>query len=233
MKISELLNKIFLELGFTTEAKKIKLGEIEYLIAINCEGHRSFIYLDLEDKSESILKDFEKNQGRIFDFAAKEFSIFTKDLQKNTYLIILAEQLEKSPKRSEIINIEEDPYFFKKSLLTYTKNDVEKLMGSVDTSKIVESLTDLAAAESIFDKFSQFNTHTPSFERLIYNLFIKVPAIPISFKSKGFEGLKQKIDTDLSGKNLDDTAAKLILALDGIDNKAISLETFKTVMDSI
>ncbi len=111
----------------------------------------------------------------------------------------------------KIYEIEENPYFFKKHIVTYTDSQIERfkakwpLSGSEESAtNWAESLQDFAAKsageEDWFEAFKRDVTACePSAIRLLAQLFVKIPFFQLKVLPANLANLKEKIDERLEG----------------------------------
>ncbi|WP_343591028.1 ABC-three component system middle component 1 [Flavobacterium sp.] len=117
----------------------------------------------LNDQIELFIKTKELVQEPTFD--------------KNVNLLIL----NKVPKLEDVkldhlLNIEENPYHFKKSILYYTDEELKSLNAEIGESNALTTIETLILKDEIFEQHkTSFDAN--SFESLIYRIAIKIPFI--------------------------------------------------------
>ncbi len=101
---------------------------------------------------------------------------------KNANLLILhkvdsIDQLEKE----SLLRIEEDLYHFKKSIIYYTAQELEKLKTKVNLSTLIDDLESMILDETIFEKHKESFDYN-DYESLLYRLAHKIPFLKINVK---------------------------------------------------
>ncbi|WP_342439124.1 ABC-three component system middle component 1 [Paenibacillus sp. FSL L8-0436] len=125
---------------------------------------------------------------------------YRPDMDKNTSLIVCIKrkELHPSPVLNKIIfDIEEDPYFFKKYVLTYTESQVEIVIKNWGDSSIMEYMHTILNDEGLFQshKTSQFlNTEY----NLVSQFFIKLPFLSLRKMDRELSSLKKEIENLLT-----------------------------------
>lgn len=158
---------------------------------------RIFIAAELEEKPNTdfkiyILKD-QKNYWVIAQYEGDDINnvlndqielfVKTKELvqeptfDKNVNLLILnkVSKLE-NVKFDNLLNIEENPYHFKKTILYYTDEELKNLNAVIGESNALTSIESLILKDEIFEQH-KISFDTNSFESLIYRIAIKIPFI--------------------------------------------------------
>lgn len=156
-----------------------------------------FIAAELEEKPNTdfkiyILKD-QKNYWVIAQYEGDDINnvlndqielfVKTKELvqeptfDKNVNLLILnkVSKLE-NVKFDNLLNIEENPYHFKKTILYYTDEELKNLNAVIGESNALTSIESLILKDEIFEQH-KISFDTNSFESLIYRIAIKIPFI--------------------------------------------------------
>lgn len=102
----------------------------------------------------------------------------SKEFDKNTSLLILANNDEKEIKKQDILLIEEDPFQFKKYVLLYTSSALKNLSDESENGE-PENILDLIVSDTVFyeykKKYSDYN-----WRHLLYNLAHKLPFLNIN-----------------------------------------------------
>jgi hypothetical protein len=151
----------------------------------------------IKEKIEEYLLKIVKNQ-QIFVGVEKNLSLL---------LLIEVDSLENSREIAALIyDIEEDPYDFKKFVLTYTKHQVELLKSYIGTSEgnVISCLNDILNNPTTFSKFKN---HEDSEEVLIYDLvsklFIKIPFLNLDNNQQAITNLYEKIVERIDDRDKD------------------------------
>lgn len=122
-------------------------------------------------------------------------------IEKNMYLISCLKSDAKKISNNEILEIEEDPYFFKKSIIRYSESDVSKLeINSINSIKpysdfIIKTISD----EEGFTKYKENVSAYPEYN-ISLEIMMALPFLNIFTETKQFpdieETLKNKLNKD-------------------------------------
>lgn len=216
-----IVNDIFEKNGFIVQ--QLTEGN---LYSFPLEQEKTSFWLVIENDDLEILE----NQNQYFK--ACKNAIESNDIDKNTSLLILAkipENTKFKELKEQILNIEEDPYLFKKLVLFYSGNELEAL-------KLV--ISDAVEAPLLFierniimpENFSTYKTNPSQFswQSLIYRISHKIPFIKINVEQDN--NLQSLFDTNyniLNQKSLadfDDLINSSLLSLTTEDFQNISPE---------
>ncbi|WBV56355.1 ABC-three component system middle component 1 [Chryseobacterium sp. PTM-20240506] len=164
----DLINSIFqaaeLEEKPNTNFKTYVLKERKnYWVIVQYDGDN--INNVLNDQIELFVKTKELVQESAFD--------------KNANLLILnrVPKLE-DVKFDNLLQIEENPYHFKKNILYYTDEELKNLNFAIGDSNALTAIEALILKDEIFEQHKK-NFDANSFESLIYRIAIKIPFIKI------------------------------------------------------
>lgn len=138
---------------------------------------------------ESQLIAHSNNKEFVIEIANyfRENDVYFPDMDKNTSLIYCVKKDVNSDKLDKLkVKIEDDPYYFKKYVLSYDEAQIDmfkklcrkhgQLAGQLIRTYILDT-----------DKFNQFkkNEDNEKIYKLVSELLIKIPIIPINFKTNG------------------------------------------------
>jgi hypothetical protein len=208
--------------------------------------NRIFIAAELEKKTNTdfkiyILKE-QKNYWVIAQYDGDDINnvlneqielfVKTKELvkeptfDKNVNLLILnkVSKLE-DVKFDNLLNIEENPYHFKKSILYYTDEELKNLNAVIGESDVLTSIESLILKDEIFEQHkTSFDTN--SFESLIYRIAIKIPFIKIRITQTNNLKSLEEINKKSVGHNpIDEILEQDFFILNDEDFSAMSNET--------
>ena len=123
------------------------------------------------------------------------------DFDKNTSLLIINNTTASDIIRQNIFKIEEDPFQFKKYVLTYTDESLTILKSKIEEDKS-EILLNLLVDENIFKEYKESHQNY-SWHNLLYNIAHKHPFLKINVAiNQDLENLFAKSKSELEGKNL-------------------------------
>ena len=141
------------------------------------------------------------NQDIWFD-KCKDF-IKDIDFDKNTSLLIISKRENSEIERQSIFKIEEDPFQFKKYVLTYTDDSLLNLKSKIEEDNS-EQLLNLLVDESIFNEY-KVSHQDYSWHNLLYNIAHKLPFLKINVAiNQDLENLFTKSNDEIVKRNLTD-----------------------------
>lgn len=205
-----------------------------------------FVEAGLEEKSNSdfkiyVLKD-QKNYWVVADYDGdninnvlnEQIELFVKTKEtiqeatfdKNVNLLILNKVQNIDDVRFDtLLQIEENPYHFKKSVLYYTDDEVKNLNSTIGESNALASIEALILKEEIFEKHKE-SFDTNSFESLVYRMAIKIPFIKIKISQTNNLTSLEEINKQSVGSNqLDEILEQDFFTLSDEDFSALTNET--------
>lgn len=208
--MKQLIKKLFMETNF----ENIQLIE-------NISSHNS-IFSENKDKNMFYIssfynsvnefnEEFKENQNEAFNFICCKENV--NELKKNTSMILfikLNNLDEKNEIQSQILELEEDVYFFKKYVVLYIEEELEELKAAVGGGNINEFMNSNINKEDLFEKFKV--DEITSFYSLILKLYIKLPHLTYSdtFETENIIDLNNKIAYELKSKNIFDLHKNLL-----------------------
>lgn len=193
--MNEIINNLFNYHNF----EKIDIGK-DNLFFKDVNGNIRYYWLIIEVEvfdSDLILafQDvwFEECKKKIKD----------KDFDKNASLLIIYKREEIDIVKKHIFKIEEDPFQFKKYVLTYTDDSLVNLKAKIEDDN-PEMLLKLLVNENVFNEYK--DTHqNHSWHNLLYNIAHKLPFLKINVTiNQNLENLYVKSKDEIQRKNLTD-----------------------------
>jgi hypothetical protein len=202
--VKSIIKQILIESGFVIDEKcfneeksfqadRIAAGRFDFLTVIDMKNSQLCL--------ENIQEEFENYLNRIVETRQKLIGI-----EKNLSLLLLikVDSLDYTPELNSLIfDIEEDPYNFKKYVLTYTSNQegLVKTMRKKSNEDIIPFLNNIANDAVLFSKFkSQDNSDEFLIYDLISKLFIKIPFLSITNQQQRVNDLMEDILNDFSSE---------------------------------
>ena len=157
----------------------------------------------------------EEDQERIF---SKCKEINNTELKKNISMLVIWDTggtMDFVYMKKKIIQIEENPYYFKKHVLYYSPKELEELNSQISNTNIDEFFLTNISNELNFADYKA-NPMQKSWRELFYRIVIKLPFIKINIDSSSdIESLQQSIYNKLQ-QNTD-------IILDNLNNKVFEL----------
>lgn len=235
-----LIDSIFKEAKFEMNERINFRGNFSANFSFYTRTHNNKFdfYLVANFKEGEIDFDNLKEQlDQCFESILEEMNVTGIDKNLSFLLLLETESIKNSKERIRYIyNLEEDPYDFKKYVLTYTKSQTKALESHLKESTevpLTTTLNNLLQEKTLFTSFKkkEEDRDTPEKQEillydLITKLFIKLPFFSVIIKQESLVSLKHEID-----ESLNQTQARIVnlileqhsndpeLHIDGILNK--------------
>lgn len=134
---------------------------------------------------------------------------YDERIDKNLSMIVCyRESVEEDiTKQNKIyFDIEEDPYYFKKYLLSYSDMEEEKLLELLyEEDSTTELINNVVTNTEYFEKFkSEVVTDSSILYKICSKMMIKIPFINLNYIKDELENLSDKISTIMDEKDLDE-----------------------------
>lgn len=167
-----------------------KLG---YLIQSDGDKKRFLVLFE----SETIISPQELND--LVNKSSPEIFKLDPAFGRNTDLIILHQldyRADFKMIENEVFNIEENPYYFKKYFLYFSKEELA-LLANQDIDSLTQVVTDVR-------EFSEYrkNPLNPSLYSIAARIFIKAPFLKVPIKEGNLKPIKIYLDEALKEKNV-------------------------------
>ncbi len=177
----DLIKNIFTSYGYTNTGL-----DSPDLTLYSSSGDREEYWLVTRINSET---DALQEQQNFFDRCATH--IDSPTLEKNVSLLMVWEtsgHLPLEDLKRKIMQIEEDAYFFKKYVLHYAPQQKVALQQELgEENSLKDFLSEKIVNQDIFKRYKNEkleNSHTMTWESLIYRMAIKIPFINVKIESK-------------------------------------------------
>lgn len=191
-----LINLLFEENNFNTR----NLVSIPVTNIFAEEENRANYYLALffdESNMEQFSIDMFNDQYNAIKGLEEGYD---PQMDKNLSLLLCVKRnsLQLDPIMNKtIFDIEEDPYFFKKYVLTYTDSQVNEVLQKQKETTIMEYIHRTLSNEGAFQEY-KLNPHLESEYNLVSKLFIKIPFLNLKKMDRELSSLKNDITNSLS-----------------------------------
>ncbi len=103
---------------------------------------------------------------------------------KNTSLLVLSDLTKEQLTSDEIVELEKDPFFFKKYVLPYSE-ELSKMLQDLLLSKNANSISELIMLPESFNALIEEKTY--GLYHLLYCIAHKLPFVPIKAEQKGLQ----------------------------------------------
>ena len=189
-----IINSIFSQLGLINT--ELEIGSFYSFDDINKKSYWLII------ETDNLINVIE-NQANYFEEAKK--MINNEWFDKNVNLLILHRVENFENFQSLVLEIEEDPYLFKKQIILYNDSEVEKLNQALEQQQqnIKGFIENKILEEEVFKKHKE-NINNNDYESLLYRLVHKIPLINLNIvQENGLDALtdnnRQKIESGSFG----------------------------------
>lgn len=163
----------------------------EYYTILECLSvDESFVEKLLEAHSEKLMDDLEA-----MDYTDESF-------RKNSTLILCCE--EGFIPEKDLLKLEENPYFFKKNAITYTKSELESLRGSINNELNNDDINELLMSNNgeSFELFKNEKYHEGHYYPLLIRIITKLPFVHFIPKNNNLDSLDVFVKSDLEDADL-------------------------------
>lgn len=178
-----IINNLFSQLGLVNS--ELEIGSLYTFEDINKKTYWLIIETDnLNNVIEDQSNYFEQAKNRINN----------EWFDKNVNLLVLHKVENFDNIQSSVLNIEEDPYLFKKQIILYKDTERENLNRAIEAEEntIKDFIENKILDEAIF-KIHKENINNNDYESLLYRLAHKIPFIKLNvIQENGLEALTDK-----------------------------------------
>jgi hypothetical protein len=177
--MDNIINKIF-------EEKDHKEQEVSDFKIFSLRGHYNYWIIINRDDLSSILEE----QIDLF-LKAKEI-VGQAQFDKNANLLILNKVTSiDAINKDHLLQIEEDLFHFKKSIIYYTEEELVKLKEVIDLSNVTRSIESMLLDENVFEQHkTRFDAN--EYQSLLYRIAHKIPFLRINIKqSNNLDSLEE------------------------------------------
>lgn len=175
-------------------------GYTTFLAAPEKVKKRQEFFLLLEHyfpTDELLRRLIKEDAGRFFEFLIKS-ELTDETFRKNCTLVLCCEKNSVSPET--VLAVEEDPYNFKKNIITYTSVELQNWDNMITSSLHFKNLNELIN-EDMGNKFRQFKERGDSsndYYSLLMKIVTKIPIIQYIPAEKDLYDLEAEIRKKLS-----------------------------------
>jgi len=150
-----------------------ELTELDFGDLYTSSDDRKYYWLVIEQNDASKVLEL---QDEWFEKCKEQ--IDSKEFDKNTSLLILANNDKNEIKKQEILLIEEDPFQFKKYVLLLTSDSLKHLIEQTENGK-PEKILNLIVDETVFNDY-KLKYYEYNWRHLLYHLAQKLPFLKIN-----------------------------------------------------
>lgn len=204
--MKSIIQKIFNDNGFSNIRLENPVEESQIEFWANYNDNSVNFYLVLF--SNNIKEDFLSNEVPAYFNAIKQLDAgYDERMDKNLSMIVCIKvnNDEKGTNPGEIFEIEEDPYFFKKYVITYNENNSAELKSHFDmvneNSNVILNKIINNSAMFLSYKMNE-NSNSAKLYELCTKLMIKIPFMKLEKRLEEIENLSEEISEELLEKSL-------------------------------
>ncbi|WP_336941747.1 ABC-three component system middle component 1 [Acinetobacter pittii] len=203
----KIINNIILNNGY--ELVDIQLPDDKHNIFVfcpqaDCAKEEYFITIQLNNESDELAKELLENSAEeLFEIIRNSGKVESYFI-KNCTLFICHDETHIN--RETIFSLEEDPYNFKKNVITYLPSELNDLEFYLKKNNIKE-ITNLTISEIInshngqlFLNFKKSHNSIQNYYSLILKIALKLPFITYIPQKKELINLSLEIEESLKGK---------------------------------
>lgn len=217
MTMIEIVDTVLSNEGFTKEEGTFSLETQDLNYAFHKRSNLGVVLIDISDENMSVLASFlESYQMILFNYIKDNSLLYNVDLKKNIYLIFVAKKCDdESLTRKSVVEIEEDPFYFKKFVLQYTDEQlgfVSSMLSGVGNFR--DKIVEVGSNNSFFQTFA--DETTGSINSIIYDILVKLPFIKINVDTREMHNLNSSIRNDLNAKQLLTLSSDIVEQSDSI-----------------
>lgn len=160
----------------------------------------------IEDYWVVIKEDVNTLLGKQSDYFEKCKKLCLEpNLDKNLSMLVLWEtdgKVEREEFKRNKMSLEEDPYYFKKYVIGYAKNELADLKQKIGKDDAVTFIENNIISKEMFDKYKE-EPFVKEWYSLMYRIAIKIPFLNINIeKSQGLQSLFNQNDEALKKDNI-------------------------------
>lgn len=206
------IKSIFIEAGFECSERINFKGDFSanFSFFTRTVSNKFDFYLvgNFREKEVS-LEYLQQELAQCLDSILLEMNVSGLDKNLSFLLLLETESTMYSKKRTKYIyNIEEDPYDFKKYVLTHTKGQFDALeiqLNEMQAGPLLYKLNYLLLEKKLFASFKKKEEVRNTIENkeadiydLVSKLFIKLPFLSVTIEQENLGSLKKEIDAKLT-----------------------------------
>ena len=197
-------------------------------------------YLVIEAENQALSK-VNNDYLKALALAFRKADFHESDMDKNTTLVITSSRPDTESLNSDAkVKIEDDPYYFKKYVFSYTSAS-ERLATSFLEHKKTECANEFSYVNEVLNYLmnaEEFGKYKDTKDELsTYSYFVelatKIPAFPLNIRnSEEIKSVSEFLSEQLDGKDID-TKHLDVLAFSGIDFNEASVESVLAKYDEL
>ena len=227
MKINEYLNKLFSAIGYKSLKGLFSFGDKEIEVQLFNNGRSGYLTIEVDQNHPEFFSQFiEERQADLFEWVQTEYKEFKGNVTKNIYLLfVVSKVFVKQVQIKNVINIEEDPYFFKKYVLSYSEKSFKEFV-SLYTEKedFLDFTLALASDQKRFKRFTDSSYYDDTSDAFLYNLLVKLPILRLETSSKNIGDIEKILKAELDKKKLTKIESSIFAKFEAVEIENLKIK---------
>lgn len=209
-KIQKIISNIFEEYNFDQIfASNFKEDSINIFHNLQQNEYNVFVVDYRNDIPSDYLSDITPDLREEVDGTIKSLEIdgvienFDRKINKNMYLIVCLKNENISGVNRKILEIEEDPYYFKKSVIYYNDKELLTFNDSNNKKNYAELIIETVTDEELFSQYKHSESNSMKYE-ICLKFVMAMPILTLNMKTSDFPDLAENIVDKLTYDNLNE-----------------------------
>ncbi|MEB8433872.1 hypothetical protein OO007_16665 [Cocleimonas sp. KMM 6892] len=175
------------------------------IVVPNSDNNNQEYYFILECKSvnDTLITNLTNDHAEKFMDKLEELEFTDESLRKNCTMILCCENSNIS--EQTLLQFEEDPYYFKKNVITYSKEELLAFEQELNNQYSNEYLNKLLMSDGLFELFKTHSLGNDSYYPLLIKVITKLPFIHYLPQQNQLNDLEEFVKTEL-----DESSIKLL-----------------------
>lgn len=202
-EFEKIICKLLNELGYEV-VQKLSLNQDISAYLYKKENIEQTQYYVVSTSEFKVFDDvnFNELQKDVYD-EIKELLTQAPAVDKNTSWLICINSQSTQYNFSKILSMEENPYYFKKTICLYSREEVSELLSELEEQ--VNYLSYLQQEVTKVTRFTEFYEGNDKVYGFITKLYIKLPVIQVPIiKQQKLVDLSKEIEKDICNMELED-----------------------------
>lgn len=187
-----------------------------------------YLVIFLNDIDENFLY---KRVPKYFEAIKKLEVGYDERMDKNLSMIVCYHENnnDNPEKRNKLyFDIEEDPYYFKKYLISYSDIEVNELNKKFNSkNNLTEFINNIIVNSDYFKEFkNEKNSNNSILYKICSKMMIKIPIVSLDYRKDELENLSNKIDGIMQNQELNDLR-NIVLNAEAIPEESLLEQIIK------
>ncbi len=170
--------------------------------SIGNDNQEYYLILECEQADDDFIEKLANEHAEKLMDELEELECTDESFRKNCTLILCCESGRISDK--SLLNFEENPYFFKKNVITYSQNELSSLRNEINNSFDNEKLNQLLMKNNgnFFEYYKTLSLEDGNFYSLLIKIFTKLPFVHYLPQPNQLENLETFVRSELDQSDL-------------------------------